>query len=61
MLVLTRRKDEAIVINGRIRVEVKHITGSRVRLAIDAPSEVAVDRDEVWIRRQQDSEALRRD
>ena len=48
MLVLSRKKDERIVIDGRIEVKVVEIRGKTVRLAIDAPREVPVHRQEVF-------------
>ncbi len=48
MLVLSRRQGETIVISGRVRVTVDRVRGNRVRLAIDAPEEVTVDREEIW-------------
>ncbi len=47
MLVLSRRKNEAIVIGQGIVVTVLSIKGSRVRLGINAPPEVPVHREEV--------------
>jgi carbon storage regulator len=44
MLILTRRPDEAIVIAGGIRVRILSTTASRVRLAVDAPREIRVER-----------------
>ena len=51
MLVLSRRQGEAIVIGGGIRVSVAEISRQRVRLTIEAPTEVRVDREEIWKRR----------
>jgi carbon storage regulator len=51
MLVLSRRRGEAIVIDGNIRVRIVEIDGNRVRLGIEAPSAVTVDRSEVHDRR----------
>jgi carbon storage regulator len=48
MLVLTRRKGEAVVIADGIRVFVVSISHSRVRLAIEAPMDIAVDREEIY-------------
>jgi carbon storage regulator CsrA len=48
MLVLTRRQGETVVIADGIRVRVASISGKHVRLAIEAPREIAVDREEVW-------------
>lgn len=47
MLVLSRRKDESVVIDDQIRVTVVEIRGSRVRLAIEAPADVKVLRTEL--------------
>jgi len=47
MLVLSRNRDEQIVIDGRITVAVVEIRGDKVRLGIDAPKEVPVHRKEV--------------
>lgn len=46
MLVLTRKEGQRIVIGDSIEVVVKRISGGRVRLAIEAPREVRVVRDD---------------
>jgi len=51
MLVLSRKANEAVVINGNIRVHVVSIKGDRVRLGIEAPRDVTVDRAEIHGRR----------
>ena len=48
MLVLTRKKNESIVINDTIKVTVVEIRGDKVRLGIEAPREVNVHRQEVY-------------
>lgn len=48
MLVLSRKKHEAIVINDDITIEVVEIRGDKVRLGIVAPKEVPVHRQEVF-------------
>jgi carbon storage regulator len=58
MLVLSRRQSETIVIGDNIRVQVLEISGGRVRLAIEAPSHVSVDREEIWERKQLERRAL---
>jgi carbon storage regulator len=58
MLVLSRRQSETIVIGDNIRVQVLEISGGRVRLAIEAPSDVSVDREEIWQRKQIERRAL---
>jgi carbon storage regulator len=53
MLVLSRKLSEAIVINESVRVTVLGINGDRVRLGIEAPRAVSVDRGEVHARKVQ--------
>lgn len=48
MLVLTRKKNESIVIDDVIRVMVVEIRGDKVRLGIEAPREIEVHRQEVY-------------
>ena len=43
MLVLSRKEDQVIVIDGRIRVTVVAIRGSQVRLGIEAPKYPTLD------------------
>ena len=47
MLVLSRKKNESIVINDNIVVTIVEIRGDKVRLGIDAPRDVPVHRREV--------------
>jgi len=54
MLVLSRKKNESIVINDDITIVVVEIRGDKVRLGIEAPKGVPVHRREVF-------DALRRD
>ncbi len=53
MLVLSRKKNESIVINDDITIVVVEIRGDKVRLGVEAPKEVPVHRREVF-------EAIRR-
>ncbi len=48
MLVLSRKKDEEIIIGDDIRITVVSITDDRVRLGITAPKKVSVHRKEVY-------------
>jgi carbon storage regulator len=48
MLVLTRKKNESIVINDVIKVTVVEIRGDKVRLGIEAPRTIDVQRQEVY-------------
>lgn len=47
-LILSRKRDESIIIGDDIVVTVVGIRGDRVRLGIKAPKSVRVDRMEVW-------------
>jgi carbon storage regulator len=51
MLVLSRRPGEEIIINSNIRVTVVSVKGDRVRIGIDAPPDITVDRAEIHARR----------
>lgn len=48
MLVLSRKKNESIVINNNITIVVVEIRGDKVRLGVEAPKEVPVHRREVY-------------
>ncbi|MFV0446772.1 MAG: carbon storage regulator CsrA [Planctomycetaceae bacterium] len=48
MLVLSRKRNESIVIDGNIVVTVVDIRGDKVRLGIEAPKEVPIHRSEVY-------------
>ena len=48
MLVLSRKKNESIVINNEITIVVVEIRGDKVRLGVEAPREVPVHRREVF-------------
>ena len=59
MLVLSRKKDEKIVIGDNITLMVIEIRGDKVRLGIDAPRDVTVHREEIYdaIKRESDHPA----
>ncbi len=54
MLVLSRQRDESIIIGDNIVVTIVEIRGDKVRLGINAPTEIPVHRQEVY-------EAIRRE
>lgn len=63
MLVLSRKKGETIVIGSEYAITVVRVVGGRVRLGIEAPEGVTVDREEIAKRRQSgdgDTPAARR-
>jgi carbon storage regulator len=54
MLVLSRQRDESIIIGDNIVITIVDIRGDKVRLGINAPTEIPVHRQEVY-------EAIRRE
>lgn len=50
MLIFTRRIGEEIRIGNDIRIRIVDIKGKQVRLGIEAPSEVIVHREEIYLR-----------
>ncbi|MBN1256417.1 MAG: carbon storage regulator CsrA [Planctomycetes bacterium] len=48
MLVLSRRKDETIMIGDNVEITIVDIKGDTVRIGIDAPREVTVHRKEIY-------------
>jgi len=59
MLILTRRAGEALRIGDDIEVTVMAVNGSQVRIGINAPRDVPVDREEIAERKRRDREAER--
>lgn len=58
MLVLSRKKNETLVIGDDIRVTVVEIRGDKVRLGVEAPKEIGVHRQEIYDRIQQHADRL---
>ena len=48
MLVISRKKDEALLIGDKIKVTVVEISKDRVRIGIDAPNDVKIVRNELY-------------
>ncbi|MDR1052689.1 MAG: carbon storage regulator CsrA [Planctomycetaceae bacterium] len=48
MLVLSRKRNESVVINDNITIVVVDVRGDKVRLGIDAPKNVPVHRKEIY-------------
>lgn len=55
MLVLTRKKDQTIVINDNIEITVLDVQGDQVRIGINAPRSVAIHRKEVFLEIQEEN------
>lgn len=47
MLVLSRKRDESIMIGSEIRVVVLGVSGNKVRLGIEAPNDIPIRRQEI--------------
>ena len=56
MLALSRKKNEAIVINNNIEITVLEIKGQQVKIGISAPKEVPVYRKEVYVQIQESNQ-----
>ncbi len=61
MLVLSRKKNESVILGDKIRVVVLDVRGDKVQLGIEAPSDVLVYRSEVFDRIRQRDEKSRKD
>jgi carbon storage regulator len=48
MLVLSRKKNEAIIIGDNIKLVIVEVRGDKVRLGIEAPNGISVHREEVY-------------
>lgn len=48
MLVLSRQKDESIIIGDDIKITIVDVRGDKVRLGIEAPREISVHRKEIY-------------
>ncbi len=54
MLILTRRVGESLMIGDNVNVTVLGVKGNQVRIGVDAPKDVAVHREEIYQRIQQE-------
>lgn len=48
MLILTRKKDESIIINGNIEVKIVECEDGKVRIGIEAPKSIEILRKELY-------------
>lgn len=49
MLALTRKKDEAIIIDGNIEIRILDVQDGKVKLGISAPKDMSIHREEVYL------------
>jgi len=56
MLALSRKKNEALVINNNIEITILEIKGDQVKIGVTAPKEIPVYRKEVYVQIQKENE-----
>ena len=57
MLALTRKKNEALIINNNIEITILEVKGDQVKIGITAPKEVPIYRKEVYVQIQEANKA----
>lgn len=53
MLALSRKKNEALIINNNVEITILEVKGDQVKIGIEAPREVPVYRKEVYLQIQE--------
>ena len=57
MLALSRKKNEALVINNNIEITILDIKGDQVKIGISAPKQIPIYRKEVYLQIQESNKA----
>ena len=57
MLILTRKKNESIIIDGNIEVKIIELEDGRVKIGIEAPKEIEILRKELYEKIQEENKA----
>ena len=58
MLVLSRKVGESVVVGSNVVIKVMEISGTRVKIGVEAPEEINVHRSEVWVQMHPDQAHL---
>lgn len=54
MLILTRRIGETLMVGDEVTITVLGVKGNQVRIGVNAPREVAVNREEIYLKMQKE-------
>ena len=57
MLILTRKKNESIIIDGNIEIKIIELEDGKVRIGIEAPKEIEILRKEIYDRVQEENKS----
>ena len=57
MLILTRKKNESVIIDGNIEVKIIELEDGRVKIGIEAPREIEILRKELYDQMQEENKA----
>ena len=55
MLVLTRKKEQSIIINDNIEITILDVQGDQVRIGINAPKSISIYRKEIFLEIQEEN------
>lgn len=56
MLVLTRKKNESIIIGDNIKITVVEVKGDQIKIGISAPKNISVHREEIYLEIQKENQ-----